>query len=172
MKALRIRPSILRPYNHILYRYNTTSTNVSAPIKEPTKGPQAPTKFKPPKMVFEHEYQREYQKIVGYSLIPLSLIPFYTTYAGIPLDPLLDMTLATMLLTYVHYGFSSLIATTVPKSERPRLNKFCKWNLYGATILGLCGIYELETENNGLVDLIQKAWRDEEREAFVFGRDV
>ena len=139
MKALRIKPSILRPYSHILYRYNSTGANATTPAETPAD-PQAPTKFKPPKMVFEHEYQREYQKIVGYSLIPLSLIPFYTTYAGIPLDPLLDTTLATMLLAYVHYGFSSLIATAVPKSERPRLNKFCKWNLYGATILGLCGI--------------------------------
>ena len=171
MKALRIKPSILRPYSHILYRYNSTGANATTPAETPAD-PQAPTKFKPPKMVFEHEYQREYQKIIGYSLIPLSLIPFYTTYAGIPLDPLLDTTLATMLLAYVHYGFSSLIDTAVPKSERPRLNKFCKWNLYGATILGLCGIYELETENNGFVDLVQKVWRDEEREAFVFGRDV
>ena len=140
MKALRIRPSILRPYSHILYRYNLTSTNTTTPAKTPAD-PQAPSKFKPPKMVFEHEYQREYQKIVGYSLIPLSLIPFYTTYAGIPLDPLLDTTLATMLLAYVHYGFSSLITTAVPKSERPRLNKFCKWNLYGATILRVCAGY-------------------------------
>ena len=45
-------------------------------------------------------------------------------------------------------------------------------SVWGDYPQGLCGIYELETENNGFVDLVQKVWRDEEREAFVFGRDV
>lgn len=128
-------------------------------------------KYKPPvDPAFMGSYQEDYQRIIKYTLIPLTLVPFYTSYAGMTLNPIFDVSLSSLYLWYLHYGFSSLIISKIPKRKYPRANKMSMWSLYTATFLSLCGIYQLETENNGLVNLITRIWNDDESNIYVFGR--
>lgn len=128
-------------------------------------------KFKLPQdTAFKGSYKEDYQRIIKYSLIPLTMIPFYTSYAGMTLNPMIDGTIATLFLFYAHYGFSSFLINKLPQKTYPRGQNFSLWGLCVATTLGLCGIYTLETENNGVVDLITRLWNDDESNIYVFGK--
>ena len=128
-------------------------------------------KYKPPiNTSFEGTFKGDYQRIIKYTLIPLSAIPFYTSYAGIALHPMIDTTIAVSFLWYAHYGFSSLILDKIPKDKYSKGHRATMWTLYTSTFLGMCGIYELETENNGVVDLITRIWNDDESNIYIFGK--
>ncbi|CAL9737379.1 mitochondrial import inner membrane translocase subunit Tim18p [Monosporozyma servazzii] len=128
-------------------------------------------KYKPPiNTSFEGTFKGDYQRIIKYTLIPLSAIPFYTSYAGIALHPMIDTTIAVSFLWYAHYGFSSLIIDKIPKDKYSKGHRATMWTLYTSTFLGMCGIYELETENNGVVDLITRIWNDDESNIYIFGK--
>ncbi|CAB4252930.1 similar to Saccharomyces cerevisiae YOR297C TIM18 Component of the mitochondrial TIM22 complex involved in insertion of polytopic proteins into the inner membrane [Maudiozyma barnettii] len=114
------------------------------------------------------KFQEDYQRIMKYTLIPLTLTPFFTSYAGIPFHPMLDATLGSVFLLYAHYGFSSLIYQYLPKEKYPRWSTISLWTLYSSSCLAFYGLYELETENNGIVDLINKLWNFDDRNVFVF----
>ncbi|CCF57791.1 hypothetical protein KAFR_0D01450 [Kazachstania africana CBS 2517] len=116
-------------------------------------------------------YQADYERITKYTLIPLTLIPFYASFTGITLHPLLDGSLATLILTYFHYGFNSLILDFIPREKFPKANRMSLWSLYSATALSLCGIYEIETENNGLTDILERLWNYDESNLYIFGRN-
>lgn len=127
--------------------------------------------YKPPvNMSFKGTFKGDYQRIIKYTLLPLSAIPFYTSYAGIALHPMIDTTIAVAFLWYAHYGFSSLIIDKIPKDKYSKSHRASMWTLYTSTFLGMCGIYELETENNGVVNLITRIWNDDESNIYVFGK--
>lgn len=153
---------------------NETNKEVKIDNKDPDKKKGTPTRpgyFKPPiDPGLSGRFQEDYEKIAKYTLIPLTLIPFYTVSQGIPLNPMVDATLSIFFLMYTHYGFSSLIYQKVPKEKYPRWHDTSLWTLYTSSFVALCGIYEIETENNGLVDLITKIWNYDERNLYVFGR--
>lgn len=131
----------------------------------------AEKKFKPPQSVeIEGSYQNDYERVLKYSLLPLTMIPFYTSYMNISLNPLIDMTIATTFLFYSYYGFKSLIIKSLPKEKYPKSNLISRWTLYSTTLLAFCGIYELETENNGFVDLIKRLWNYDEGDLYIFGK--
>ncbi|KAK5780188.1 hypothetical protein RI543_002732 [Arxiozyma heterogenica] len=128
-------------------------------------------KYKPPvDLAFNGSYQEDYQRIIRYTLIPLSLVPFYTSYAGITLHPIFDITLSSLCLWYLHYGFAGLIINKIPKEKYSKTHKVSMWSLYTATFLSLCGLYQLETENNGMVNLITRIWNDDESHIYIFGK--
>lgn len=128
-------------------------------------------KYKPPvDLAFKGSYKEDYQKIIKYTLVPLSLVPFYTSYTGMTLYPIFDATLSSLFLWYLHYGFSSLIIDKIPKEKYSKTHKVSMWSLYTATFLSLCGIYQLETENNGFVNLITRIWNDDESNIYIFGK--
>lgn len=128
-------------------------------------------KFKAPiNLAFKGSHRGDYERILRYTLIPLSLIPFYTSYTNVALHPLIDATIAVSFLWYCHYGFSSLIIEKIPKGKYTKTHNVSMWSLYTATLLSMCGIYELETENNGIVDLIKGIWNDDENNIYIFGK--
>ncbi|SMN20522.1 similar to Saccharomyces cerevisiae YOR297C TIM18 Component of the mitochondrial TIM22 complex involved in insertion of polytopic proteins into the inner membrane [Maudiozyma saulgeensis] len=137
--------------------------------KESSKKTTRPGYFTPPKDPGLHgKFQEDYERITKYTLIPLVLAPFCTSYAGIAFHPMLDATLGSAFLLYAHYGFSSLIYQYLPKEKYPRWSTVSLWTLYSSSCLAFYGLYELETENNGIVDLIKKLWNFDDRNVFVF----
>lgn len=135
--------------------------------KKATKFVTRPGYFAPPKDPgLDGKFQEDYERIAKYSLIPLVLSPFCTAYMGIPYPPMLDATLGSVALMYSHYGISSMIYQYVPKDKFPRWSKISLWSLYGSTCLAFYGLYELETSNNGVVDLIKKQWDYDDRNIF------
>lgn len=148
-----------------------TSTTDGKPMDQSDNRITKDGKYKPPvNTAFKGTYKGDYERIIKYTLIPLTAIPFYTSYAGIALHPMIDATIAVSFLWYCHYGFSSLIIDKIPKDKYSKTHKVSMWSLYTATFLSMCGIYELETENNGVVDLIKGLWNDDESNIYVFGK--
>lgn len=149
----------------------TTNKNDKS-SKEPTekKATKTVTRlgyFTPPKDPgLDGKFQEDYEKITKYTLIPLVLTPFCTSYMGIPYPPILDTTLGSVALMYTHYGISSMIYQYIPKDKFPKWSKISLWSLYGSTCLAFYGLYELETSNNGAVDLIKKLWYHDDRNIF------
>ncbi|AJT78560.1 CCQ_1a_G0051320.mRNA.1.CDS.1 [Saccharomyces cerevisiae] len=128
--------------------------------------------FKPPEFSqFKDSYQKDYERIAKYTLIPLTMVPFYASFTGGVINPLLDASLSSIFLIYLQYGFTSCIIDYIPKEKYPRWHKLALYCLYGGSMLSLYGIYELETKNNGFVDLVKKLWNENDDHLYIFGRN-
>lgn len=128
--------------------------------------------FKPPEFSqFKDSYQktmREQQNILD----SINNVPFYAfLYPGGVMNPLLDASLSSIFLIYLQYGFTSCIIDYIPKEKYPRWHKLALYCLYGGSMLSLYGIYELETKNNGFVDLVKKLWNENDDHLYIFGRN-
>ncbi|SSD59447.1 related to Succinate dehydrogenase [ubiquinone] cytochrome b small subunit, mitochondrial [Saccharomycodes ludwigii] len=128
--------------------------------------------YKPPKPdYFEGSYHWDYERLTAISLLPLTLFPFYCAFSSTTaMYPLLDTTLSTFLLIHVNFGLKSCIIDYIPK------RKFGVWHtaairlLQLGSILALYGIYDLETNNNGIIDLLSQLWKDPETNLYIFGK--
>ncbi|CCD24882.1 Tim18p NDAI_0E00660 [Naumovozyma dairenensis CBS 421] len=146
------------------------ATSIEQDTTKPSSLPKTFTLPKPSQV--EGSYHEEYEKIAKYSLLPLSLVPFVISMAGGVVPPLLDTALATTFLIYIQYGFTSCIIEYLPKEKFHRWHNAAKYLLYSFSSLSLYGIYQLETENNGLIDLISKLWQnDNDSNLYIFGRN-
>ncbi|CAI2030917.1 hypothetical protein SEUBUCD646_0H03260 [Saccharomyces eubayanus] len=151
-----------------LYVENNTD-GITTKTKEESHSTQM---FKPPETSqYEGSYQRDYERIAKYSLIPLTIVPFYASLTGGVMYPLLDASLSSVFLIYLQYGFTSCIIDYIPKEKYPRWHKLALYSLYGGSMLSLYGIYELETKDNGFVDLIKKLWNPNDDHLYIFGRN-
>lgn len=150
----------------------SSEKEVSAtPASSPKEKSPRPGYLLPPKDAgLSGKFQEDYERIAKYTLLPLTVIPFCTSYADVVFPPMLDAALGSVFLIYTHYGFSSLIYQYLPKEKFPRWSKISLWSLYSSTCLAFYGLYELETESNGVVDLIRKLWNYDESNVFIFGR--
>ncbi|KAL3229223.1 Succinate dehydrogenase [ubiquinone] cytochrome b small subunit, mitochondrial [Nakaseomyces bracarensis] len=114
----------------------------------------------------ENSFQNDYHKYVNYTLVPLTLVTYGSVvYTGV-VHPLLDTTLSTLFLVSTHYHFTSCILDFIPKEKFKKLHKLALYLLYSATGFGLFGIYEMETEGNGFVDLLRRLWSEDDSQLF------
>lgn len=135
-------------------------------ISEITKQSECARYLRTPQLKYlEHDYQREYAKVLGYSLLPLALSPICCSVIGIPFPPVLDYALGTTILGYVQYHALNAIGKFIPKACMPRYNLFARYTLYITTTFGLYGLYLLETQDNGVIHLIKKPWKKTDLDA-------
>lgn len=126
--------------------------------------------FKPPEPNHFHgSYHWDYERITAVSLIPLTTIPLYTALSGGVVHPLLDASLCVMLILHAHYGFMSCIIDYIPKRKFGPWHNLARYLLYGGSAVGLYGVYDLETNNNGIVDLIAKLLGRDDSNLYLFG---
>lgn len=103
---------------------------------------------------FHGGYHWTYEKIITIAMIPLFITPFA---AGAEY-PLVDSIFSVLLVFHCRAGFESCIIDYIPKRVYGVWHKMALYLLDAATGLSLYGVYVLETENNGIFDLIQKLW--------------
>ncbi|QLG73592.1 hypothetical protein HG535_0F01020 [Zygotorulaspora mrakii] len=128
--------------------------------------------FKPPEPDYFHgSYHWYYERITAASLIPLTSIPLYITLTGGVVPPLLDAALGVVLLLHVNQGLTSCIIDYIPKRKFGIWHDLARYLLFGGSGLGLYGIYDLETSNNGIVDLLTKILKEDESNLYIFGRN-
>lgn len=126
--------------------------------------------FKPPEPDHFHgSYHWDYERITAASLLPLTTIPLYITLTGGAVPPLLDAALGAVLLLHVQQGITSCIIDYIPKRKFGIWHDFARYLLYGGSALGLYGVYELETSNNGIVDLLVKILKEDESHLYFSG---
>lgn len=110
---------------------------------------------------FEGGFHWGYEKIIALAIIPTSLLPFYSyLYLGnLSISPIWDSLLSIFLLMHASYGYKSCIIDYIPERKFGYWHKFCKRLLQLGGVLSLYGIYVMETENNGMTDLVRRLWR-------------
>ncbi|AQZ16357.1 TIM18 (YOR297C) [Zygosaccharomyces parabailii] len=118
----------------------------------------------------EGSYHWDYERILAVSLLPLVTVPLYIGITGGVVPPLLDVSLSAALLFHVHYGLTSCIIDYIPKRKFGVWHKLAIYSLYTGTAVGLYGIYQMEVENNGLVDLVGRLWTGDHSNVKIFGR--
>ncbi|SCV04457.1 LAME_0H18580g1_1 [Lachancea meyersii CBS 8951] len=127
--------------------------------------------LKKPEIDFFHgSYHWDYERITAVALIPLTMIPMYGAIASNAMYPMIDTALCCTLLIHAQLGFTSCIIDYIPKRKFGIWHRLAMLTLYSGTAFGLYGVYELETNNNGLVDLICKLWKNEEADLPIFSR--
>ncbi|SCU83896.1 LAMI_0C05226g1_1 [Lachancea mirantina] len=128
------------------------------------------TALKPPEPDYFHgSYHWDYERISAISLIPLAVVPVWSAFAGGVPHPILDATLSSMLIIHVQQGLTSCIIDYIPMRKFGPWHKLAMLGLYTGSALGIYGIYVLETENNGLIDLIGRLWKPDESNLYIFG---
>ncbi|TID29409.1 hypothetical protein CANINC_001983 [Pichia inconspicua] len=95
-----------------------------------------------------------YERLVVLGMTPLIVFPFI---AGVDY-PLVDAILSSLILLHSRYGFQSCIIDYIPKRKFGTWHKLAMILLNIGSFTSLYGIYVIETENNGLADLIYKMW--------------
>lgn len=109
----------------------------------------------PPKFDISHgSYHWMYERIITVGMAPLVVFPFV---AGVDY-PLIDAGLCTLVLLHSRYGLQSCIIDYIPLRKFGFWHKLAMFLLNIGSFVSLYGIYIIETENNGLADLISKLW--------------
>ncbi|KAK5121118.1 hypothetical protein LTR85_005602 [Meristemomyces frigidus] len=100
-------------------------------------------------------YHWTMERMVGLSLVPLTIAPF----AAGSLNPVLDGAFISLLIIHSYVGFQSCITDYFPKWRVPRWRKFFDWaNFVMVGIVGW-GWYEFETNDVGLTEGIRRVWK-------------
>lgn len=111
--------------------------------------------YKPPLISpYEGNYHWTYERILAMSLLPLSAFQY-----GFGLDyPMVDTAFCVTLLFHAHSGLKSCIIDYIPERVYGFWHKAASMLLSCGTFVGLYGVYLLETNENGLFDLMSKVW--------------
>ncbi|CEP25242.1 SDH5 [Cyberlindnera jadinii] len=101
-------------------------------------------------------YHWSYERIVAVTMVPLAVLPFVsgTSY------PLLDTLLSTLILVHSNAGFQSCIIDYIPKRIYGVWHTYAMRLLAFGTCVGLYGVYELETKDEGITTLLKKLWTE------------
>lgn len=73
--------------------------------------------------------------------------------------PIVDGVLGVSLLVHSHIGFTACIDDYVHERKNPVLGPVCRWLLRIGTAGAVYGIYEFNTNDIGLTEFIEKAWK-------------
>ncbi|CCH60595.1 hypothetical protein TBLA_0D00870 [Henningerozyma blattae CBS 6284] len=110
---------------------------------------------------YEGSYHWQYEHIITITLLPLTGYSLYAGLTDVIIHPLIDASLCTSYLLFVYYELVSCITDYIPKRKFGVWNTFARYLLSGGTALSLYGIYELETNGNGFVELLKSIWKKE-----------
>lgn len=86
--------------------------------------------------------------------MPLTVAPF----AAGSLNPTTDAILCGLLLIHSHLGFQVLVTDYIPEKRFPKARKGFSWGLNAVTALVGLGLYEFETNDVGVTELVSKLW--------------
>ncbi|KAG7527555.1 hypothetical protein FFLO_06823 [Filobasidium floriforme] len=77
---------------------------------------------------------------------------------GTGVYPVIDAILATSLIVHSHIGFDSCIIDYLHERKMPVIGFAAKWLLRVATGASIWGVYEFETNDIGLTELVRRLW--------------
>lgn len=103
---------------------------------------------------YEGNYHWTYERILAISLLPLTAFQY-----GAGFDyPMVDTAFCVTLLFHAHSGFKSCIIDYIPERVYGFWHKAASMLLSCGTFVGMYGVYILETNENGLFDLMSRLW--------------
>ncbi|EGN97302.1 SDHD, membrane anchor subunit of succinate dehydrogenase [Serpula lacrymans var. lacrymans S7.3] len=113
-----------------------------------------PTSFPSPSKT-HGSYHWAFERLLSASLVPMTAAAFVTTGSQYPL---LDGLLGISLVMHSHIGFDSFLVDYVHKRKFPVLGPISSWALRTVTVGVLVGVYQFNTNDIGLTELIAKVW--------------
>ncbi|GLB36678.1 putative succinate dehydrogenase ubiquinone cytochrome b small subunit [Lyophyllum shimeji] len=113
-----------------------------------------PTTFPPPSRA-NGSYHWAFERLLAASLIPMTAAAFATSGTA---HPIVDGLLGVSLVMHTHIGFDSILVDYLHKRKFPIIGPTAKWTLRAATVASLVGIYQFNTNDIGLTELIVKVW--------------
>ncbi|ETW76284.1 mitochondrial inner membrane protein [Heterobasidion irregulare TC 32-1] len=117
-------------------------------------GPNDPTTFPPPSKV-HGSYHWAFERLLSAGLVPLTAAAFVTSGSS---APLLDGILGVSLVMHSHIGFDSVLVDYVHARKFPILGPLFTWILRATTVGVLAGVYQFNTQDVGLTELIRRVW--------------
>ncbi|CDZ96299.1 Succinate dehydrogenase membrane anchor subunit and related proteins [Phaffia rhodozyma] len=100
-------------------------------------------------------YHWQFERLLSVALIPITI----STFAVAPsAHPILDGVLGASLIIHSHIGFDSCLVDYLHERKFPRVGPAASWALRAATVGALFGVYEFNTNDVGLTELIRKTW--------------
>lgn len=161
--ARLLRPSIISPP-----RFSLSARNLSLKPRLPKLPsfkltPDAPGNiigtvndaYVSPIPAMEHgSFHWVYERAVVLAMTPLVVFPFF---AGVDY-PIVDAILSSLVIIHSRYGFQSCIIDYIPLRKFGTWHKIAMVFLNLGTAISLYGVYVIETEENGVCDLIQRLW--------------
>ncbi|KAF8579281.1 SDHD, membrane anchor subunit of succinate dehydrogenase [Ramaria rubella] len=113
-----------------------------------------PTTFPPPSKS-EGSHHWAFERLLSASLIPLTGAAFAT---GGSSYPVLDGILGIGLVVHSHLGFDQIVIDYLHTRKFPVLGRIAKWGLRAATAGVLVGVYQFNTNDVGLTELVRRVW--------------
>ncbi|KAI0728991.1 mitochondrial inner membrane protein [Fomitopsis betulina] len=113
-----------------------------------------PTTFPPPSKT-HGSYHWAFERLLSAGLLPLTVAAFATSTSNYPL---LDGLLGVSLVMHSHIGFDSVVVDYVHPRKFPVLGRIATWTLRATTVGVLVGVYQFNTNDIGLTELIAKVW--------------
>ncbi|KAI0264859.1 CybS-domain-containing protein [Gloeopeniophorella convolvens] len=113
-----------------------------------------PTSFPAPNKA-HGSYHWSFERLLAAGLVPLTGAAFVTSGSG---APLLDGLLGVSLLVHSHIGFDAILVDYVHKRKFPTLGPLLAWALRLTTLGVGVGVYQFNTNDVGLTELIRRVW--------------
>ncbi|KAJ7164758.1 mitochondrial inner membrane protein [Mycena crocata] len=113
-----------------------------------------PTSFPTPSRV-HGSHHWSFERLLSASLIPLTGAAFATSPS---VHPVLDGLLGVSLIVHSHIGFDSMLVDYLHPRKYPKIGPIATWTLRSATVGVLLGVYQFNTNDIGLTELIAKVW--------------
>lgn len=110
----------------------------------------------PPPHKLEGSLHWTSERIVAIGMLPLVLAPFIT---GGGASTLIDSTMSALLLFHCHTGFQSCIIDYIPKRVYGSYHNYAMYLLTFGTGIAGYGIYQIETKEGGVSNIISKLWK-------------
>ncbi|KAG6849364.1 hypothetical protein H0H93_009107 [Arthromyces matolae] len=134
---------------------NSTSDATYVPGGPVYKGTvNDPTTFPPPSRA-HGSYHWAFERLLSASLVPLTVAAYATTGSNYPV---IDGLLGISLVIHSHIGFDSIVVDYLHKRKFPVIGPLSTWSLRAATVGVLVGVYQFNTNDIGLTELIAKVW--------------
>lgn len=114
----------------------------------------------PPPHKLEGSLHWTSERIVAIGMLPLVLAPFITGGGvGGGASTLIDSTMSALLLFHCHTGFQSCIIDYIPKRVYGSYHNYAMYLLTFGTGIAGYGIYQIETKEGGVSNIISKLWK-------------
>ncbi|KAG8904153.1 membrane anchor subunit of succinate dehydrogenase, Sdh4 [Tulasnella sp. 403] len=107
----------------------------------------------PSKMHGSHHWA--FERLLSAALVPLTASTFALSSSPYPV---LDGLLAVSLVVHSHIGFDSVVVDYLHKRKFPVIGPITKWGLRLMSLTVMVGLYQFNTTDIGLTELIKRVW--------------
>ncbi|TEB25685.1 hypothetical protein FA13DRAFT_1637077, partial [Coprinellus micaceus] len=109
----------------------------------------------PPPSPSHGSYHWVFERSLSAALVPLTAAAFVTSASA---NPILDGVLGLSLVVHSHLGFDQAVVDYLHPRKFPLLGPITTWTLRAATVATAVGVFQFNTNDIGLTELIAKVW--------------